>query len=127
MVYPTVPTIPTSVCPGEKFTLFDGTETPAAGLASVPFTRAPGSGQFQGMAYIATGIPAGSTYSYQVSNDPNVQANPGAANWTTPPGATFAPDANGNAAVTDDGYSTFYRIILSAYTSGAMAKVIVQR
>lgn len=128
-IYPTQFNTLTSLPPGESLTLFSGTETPSAGLASIPFSRATGAsvGPPEGMTFFCEGIPSGATLAYQVSNDPRVATNPTAAQWTTPPGATFVPDANGNAALTDIGYSTFYRILLSAYTSGAMPTVIVQR
>ena len=109
----------TALYPGDTMTLFNGTEAPAVGLASLAFERSPMASTDAGSTYSASGMPAGMTLDVQVAN---VDA---AGNYTTV--AQMTADANGNSAVTDAGRAKFARISMSAYTSGAMPIVTVQR
>ena len=110
----------TSIVPGDLvYKMFDGTETAAANLASVAIARGMGAGADNGATFYATGIPSGCTIDVQGSN---IDV---AGDYLTL--TTMSGDANGNAAYTDVGRPAFYRVLLSAYTSGAMPVVTVQR
>lgn len=110
----------TSIGVGDSFTLFDGTEAPSAGLASVAFSRAmsPGAAD-NGVTFYATGMPSDAVIEVEGSN-------------TDVDGDYLVlyamnPDTNGNAAYTDNGRPAFYRAVLSTYTTGAMPVVKAQR
>lgn len=109
-----------SLIPGEKISMFDGTETAAANLKSAAFSRGNAGGQpDSGITFAASGMPAGSVIQIQgsltdVDGDYYVIF-------------TMNPDANGNAVYTDVGYSTFYRAVLSTYIGGAMPILKAQR
>ena len=110
------------VAPGASYTLFDGTETPVLGMKSVAFARgAQGSGD-NGITFDAAGMPSDMTIDVQVSND-DVDAH-----YTTVAtlAASTSPDT-GNTAYTDVGRSAFYRLYVSAYTTGTMPTVKAQR
>lgn len=111
----------TSVVPGDSFTLFDGTETPASGLKSVAFSRgySPGASD-NGISFDCSGMPSGSVIDIQAANQ-DLDAS-----YSSVSGG-LTPDANGNATYTDVGRSAFYRAVLTTYTTGAMSKVIAQR
>ncbi len=110
----------TSIIPGDSNTLFDGPETPSDGLASVAVNRgiAPAFTD-QGVTFYVTGAASGTTVDIQGSNTDV------AGDYFTL--ATITPDENGNGAYTDTGRPAFYRAKLSAYTTGAMPVVKVQR
>ena len=107
----------TAVYPGEKFTLFDGTESPAAGVKSVAFNRAPGNGITNGQVF-TVGFPFAPTATVQIqaSND-DVEAHY----------QTLATVTTQKGYYADYGEFRFYRAVLSAYSSGSMPTVIVQR
>jgi len=110
----------TSLIPGESIVLFDGTETPSIGLASVAFARGYSpSANDAGTSFDIKGMPAGMTVDVQAANQ-----NLDAAYCSF---ITLSPDSNGNANTTDPGRSAFYRLKISAYTSGAMCVGIAQR
>lgn len=105
----------TSLGPGEALKLFDGTETAAAGLASIPFT--PVTGINPNRTYTVTGAPtSGCSVAIQNSND--------GTNWGT--FASLTPDSTGYASYTDSGTANFYRVTLATYSSGPMPVVIVK-
>lgn len=105
--------------PGESLVLFDGTETPSVGLASIAFARGTSPGGDEGSTFSLSGMPAGMTIDVQVSAFNNT------ADFTSV--ETLTPDANGNAASTDAGRSLFYRLSISAYSTGSMCTGGVQR
>lgn len=110
----------TSVVPGDSITLFNGTETPSNGLKSVAFARGYSpSGDDAGTTFNVSGMPSGMTVDVQVAGA-NVDGD-----YTSV--VTLTPDSNGNAAYTDVGRSPFFRVTISAYTSGAMPIVTAQR
>lgn len=110
----------TSLSPGDKFTLFDGTETPVSGLRSVAFSRGcnPGGGTAP-TSFTASGMASDMRIDITSAND-NV-----AADYVVQ--ITLAPDANGNASYTDQGNSEFWSGVLSTYSSGAMPILKAQR
>ena len=111
----------TAVYPGEKFTLFDGTESPASGTKSVAFNRAPGNGQTNGQVFTVTfASSATATVLVQASND-DVEAH-----YQTVATLAFA-GVTTPGYYADSGEFKFYRANLSAYTGGGMPTVIVQR
>ncbi len=113
----------TAVYPGDKYTLFDGTESPSAGLKSVAFNRAPGNGQSNGMVFAINFASAPTaTVQIQASNDDTD------ANYITISTVTFplTPAVNGSWFA-DYSEFKFYRAVLSAYSAGGMPVVTVQR
>ena len=107
-----------AIYPGNSFVLFNGTETPSAGLKSVAFSRALGNGAQAQQVFTVT-FPASPTATVviQGSND-DVEAHYQtlSGNITTQTGY-----------YADLGEFAFYRANLSAYASGGMPTVIVQR
>jgi len=111
----------TALIPGDSYTLFDGTETPSNGLASVAIVRGTAPGFTDaGITFYVTGGPAVST-TIDIQGS-NIDAD---ADYYTL--ATITPNASGNGAYTDQGRAAFYRAKISAYSSGAMPIVNVQR
>ncbi len=112
----------TSLQPGDPgMILWDGTETPASGAASVAFSRGPAvGGGDNGTSFDFTGVDAAAVVDVQVSN-----LDVDGDYYTVSGGLT--PDANGNIAYTDQGRSAFYRAILTTYVSGAMPKCVAKR
>jgi len=111
----------TSIIPGDAYTLFDGTETPENGMASVAVNRgiAPAFTD-QGITfYVTGGADPSTTIDIQGSN---IDAD---ADYYTL--ATITPNAAGNGAYTDVGRAAFYRAKLSAYSTGNMPIVTTQR
>lgn len=111
----------TALIPGDFFELFTGAEEPADGLASVAIVRgtAPAFTD-NGITFYVTGGPDASTkIDIQGSN-----IDEDGDYFTL---ETITPDTNGNGAYTDVGRAAFYRAKLSAYSTGAMPVVTVQR
>lgn len=108
---------------GRSLVMFDGTETPAIGLKSIAFARGTQGSDDAGTTFDGSGLPAGMTIDVQVANL-NVDADYHTVSTLSPSGGS--PDS-GNIAYTDTGRSAFYRLYVSAYTSGAMPIVIAQR
>ena len=110
-----------SVCIGDTYILFDGTETPEAGLKSVAFARATQGSGDNGITFQTVGMPAGSTVIIESSNE-DVDASYVAVE-------TLAPDASGNANYTDLGRSPFWRAVLGSggMSPSVMPKVIAER
>ena len=109
---------PIYLYPGQQFVLFDGTESPAAGVKSVAFERAPNYDGHPSPMVFTSVFPNAPTATLQVqaSND----------------------DVDGNYQVVqaistqqgyyyDQGEFRFYRLDLSAYSAGSMPTAIVQR
>lgn len=113
----------TSLQPGDgTLTLFDGTEAPAVGLASVAFSRGPSvGGADNGCTFDASGMGASADTVIDVQ-----AANHDIDGEYFTVGQITA-DANGNGGYTDTGRSAFYRLQLSTYTSAGMPKVTVMR
>jgi len=108
----------TSVIPGDSFTLFDGTESAANGLASVAFNRGYSPNGSNTCTFYCEGIPASCTVDIQSAND-DVEADYSTLASIT--SSTVPP------AYTDIGTARYFRAKLSAYSSGAMPVVKVQR
>ena len=109
----------TALWPGDRLTLFDGTETPVAGLTSLAFCRAEGPGGMDnGVTFQIIGVVAGSVVKIQGANA-DVEADYQDI-WTTT--GALALDN-----YTDTTRWAYYRAKLTSYTSGAMPKVLVQR
>jgi len=111
-----------SVCIGDTYILFDGTETPEAGLKSVAFARATQGSSDNGCTFYASGMPPDAVVSIQGSNE-DIDAN-----YVTL--ADITPDAAGNGAYTDVGRPPFYRAILSTWGGASpesMPRVTVER
>lgn len=109
--------------PGESLTLFDGTETPAEGLASMCFARGYSAGQAQAYStFHADGMPSDMVIDVQAANV-DAEADYHTIGQMTSENASPA----GFPFFTDDGSPAFYRLKISAYTSGSMPIVTVQR
>ena len=118
----------TCLQPSEELTLFDGTETPVLNLASIAFARGFQGSVDGGSTFNLSGMPSGMTIDVQVCSPPSggfttVAAMAAAFNSVV----TISPDANGNGSYTDIGRSALYRLLILAYTSGAMPVGVVQR
>ena len=61
----------TCLQPGERMVLFDGTETPALGLASIAFARGTQGSQDGGSTFTIIGMPTGMTVDVQVCSPPD--------------------------------------------------------
>ena len=108
----------TAVYPGDKYTLFDGTESPSAGLKSVAFNRAPGNGQSgNGMVFTVdfTSAPT-ATVQIQGANS-DIEANY----------QTLATISTQHGYYNDYAEFAYYRAVLSAYSAGGQPVVTVQR
>ena len=129
--------VPTALSPGGRLVLFDGTETPAAGLTSLPFVRAPGPAFSE----------CGTLFSCNFAANPNATLVIEASNSDVLDGLTQA-QADGSYQIlftftpaqsealagygyvdnyADIGNWKYYRAKLTAYVSGGMPTVIVQR
>lgn len=111
----------TALSPGESMTLLASTDgTPSTSTKSVSFSRAYSpSGMDGGITFNATGMHSGMTIDVQVA------AHDLDAEYL--PVTTMSPDSGNNAAYTDVGRSPFYRVKISAYTSGTMPTVTANR
>jgi hypothetical protein len=110
----------TSLIPGEQITLFSGSETAALNLKSVAFARGYSpSASDQGTTFNISGMPSGMTIDVQVASK-DIDGD-----YTSV--VTMTPDTNGNSAYTDVGRSAFFRLLISAYTTGAMPIAVAQR
>ena len=107
--------------PGDPpLTLFNGGETVAQGLASIPFQRGNSpSGNDAGSSFIALGMASDMVIDVQAANE-NV-----AASFVTTQSITA--DASGSGGTSEPGRSMFYRLLISAYSSGTMPIVTVKR
>ncbi len=113
----------TSLQPGDGvLVLFDGTEAPAVGLASVAFSRGPSvGGADNGCTFDASGMGASADTVIDVQ-----AANHDIDSEYFTVGQITA-DANGDGGFTDVGRSAFYRLQLSTYTNAGMPKATVMR
>jgi hypothetical protein len=109
------------VFPLQSFTLFDGTETPSAGVKSVAFQALPSSAPkiSAGQVFVVT-FPSSPTATVQIqaSND-DVDGH-----YQT---LTTTVTATQNSYYADYGEFKFYRAVINAYASGGMPIVTVQR
>lgn len=111
------------ISPGDRLTLFDGTETPAEGLASVAFVRGPSVSKSQAFStFMAVGMASDMVIDIQASNT-NVDADYQTIGQLTselasPPGFPY---------LTDSGSPTFYRAKITTYSTGDMPTLTVQR
>lgn len=110
----------TSIIPGDSFTHFDGTETPSAGVTSIAFSRGYSpSGDDAGITwYVQFPLASPSAVVLIQGANSNVEANYQTLDTIT--------DLQ-QAAYTDTGRAAFYRVKLSAYSSGGMPVVTAQR
>ena len=109
----------TGLWPGDALTVFDGTETAAAGLTSLAFVRCAGPSQYPfNVGFQIIGVAAGSVVKIQAS-DVDTEADYQDVWISTGP---LALDI-----YTDYSPWKFYRAKLSSYTSGAMPQILVQR
>lgn len=111
-----------SVCVGDTYILFDGTETPAEGMTSVAFARATQGSGDNGITFFASGMPGDCTVGIQAANE-DIDAN-----YLTL--AVLTGDAAGNAAYTDTGRAPFWRAILVTFGGASpevMPRVTVER
>ncbi len=110
----------TGLSPGDRMVLFDGTETPAAGVTSVAFCRAPGGPMQVPAPMVFTINYAGAVTGTVLVQGSNIDSE---ADYQT-----LSTSVNlQNDFYQDGGNFTFYRVKLSAYTSGGMPIVVVQR
>ncbi len=107
----------TALIPGEQMTLFDGTETAALNLTSVAFARGYSpSADDAGTTFRASVIPTGMIIDVQSANH-DIEAEY----------STVGTMIQSDPSYTDTGRSAFYRLKVSAYTSGAMPVCTAQR
>ena len=106
----------THIVPGQSFTLVDGTENPAAGLKSAAFHRGrTPAGEAAGQLFTVA-FPAAPTATVQIQGSyTDVDADY----------QVFATITTVLGYYPDLGQFSFYRSVLSAYTSGGMPIVSV--
>lgn len=117
---PAYGTRPVSLVPGDKWTLFDGTEAVAEGLESMAIARGYSpSGDDAGTSFFATGLAADMVIDIQAAavDDDDEYLMVG----------QITDDGNGNGAYTDIGRPGFYRAVITTYSAGDMPIVRVQR
>lgn len=114
----TSPFSPTEVVQGDKYTLFDGTETPASGTKSAAINIGVGYGK----------KPQVIVFTTQFGTSPTAEVDIQAANENVE--ASYQTIFTGGGLqqefYADQGGFAFYRANLSSYASGGMPKVIVQ-
>ena len=108
---------------GSSIKMFDGTETPAAGLKSIAFARGHQGSSDKGVTFNISGMPAGMTIDVQIASI-NVDADYSSVATLSP--SAGSPDS-GNSFYTDEGRSAFYRLYVLSYTSGTMPIAKAQR
>lgn len=111
----------TALIPGDFYELFTGAETPSNGLASVAIVRGTAP------AFTDNGITFYVTGGADTSTKIDIQGSNIDSDGDYYTLDTITPDANGNGAYTDVGRAAFYRAKLSAYSTGKMPIVTVQR
>ena len=109
----------TELSPAESLTLFDGTETPAAGLTSLAFIRGPSPSLADaGMTFQIDFLSAPTATILVQGSNIDVEADY----------ETLWPSINTQFDnYTDTTRWKFYRVKLSAYQAGGMPVVTVQR
>jgi len=109
---------PTAIVPGDNYVLFNGTETPASGTKSIAIARAEGAHD--------TGVM---TFTVQFASSPTATVSIEASNVDADASyqTIYAGAGTQQDYYADLGGFAFYRANLSAYTSGGMPTVIVQR
>jgi len=111
-----------AVCVGDTYVLFDGTETPEVGLASVAMARATQGSGDNGTTFYASGVPSDCQVGIQGANE-DIDSH-----YLT---LTVIDGADGEVgAYTDVGRAPFYRAILVTFGGGspsAMPRVTVER
>ena len=108
-----------SVSPSERIVLFDGTETPVAGITSLAFARAPGPTQVPAPIAFTMDFTAAPTVTMLIQGA-NVDAE---ASYQT----LYTKADTQHDYYQDAGNFMFYRAKVSAYVSGGMPTVIAQR
>lgn len=108
----------TALCPGDKITLFDGTETPGASVKSVAFSR----------AQTASG-DNGTTFFIQFGSAPTalVLIQSAFADVEADYQTVWSSTNTQQDAYTDVGRAPFYRAVLSTYSAGGMPVVTATR
>lgn len=115
---------------GDDFALLDGTETVATGSKSVPFARGYVPGGNLGRTYQISGCSGGTVITVQGSNgvsasDTTPTVTPTFANMDLSFNSVGLAQT-GNGALTDQGSSAFYRVIVTTFVSGDIPVVIVK-
>jgi hypothetical protein len=109
-----------SLIPGESITLFSPSDPAGVNQKSVAFARGYSpSAMDNGITFNLSGIPSAMTVDVQCAG-----ADIDGDYYTV---ATLSGDTNGNTAYTDTGRSPFYRLQVSAYTSGVMPTATANR
>lgn len=108
---------PTAIIPGDNYVLFNGTETPASGTKSIAIARAEGAHD-TGVMTFTVAFPSSPTATVAIEAS-NVDSDGSYI--------ALASITAQNDYYADQGGFAFYRANLSAYTSGGMPTVIVQR
>jgi hypothetical protein len=111
--------VATSLSPGESLTLFDGTESPAAGVTSLAFVRGPSPASDDAGTIFQTAFPTAPTATLLVQGS-NIDVE---ADYET----LYTSTSKQFDAYTDTARWKFYRLKLSAYSSGGMPVATVQR
>lgn len=110
----------TDVCPGQSYTLLDGTEDFGEVTASVAFARGTQGSGDNGISFFASGGASGGSVSIEAANE-DLDTH-----YTEV--GSISLDANGNGAYTDVGRAAFYRVKASLSGSPESGvKVIAQR
>lgn len=94
----------TDVCPGQSYTLLDGTEDFSGEvMASVAFARGTQGSGDNGISFFASGGASGGSVSVEAANE-DIDSHYTEVNQ-------ISLDANGNGACTDVGRAAFYRVV----------------
>jgi hypothetical protein len=104
-----------ALSPGDSMKLFDGTETPSAGLKSVAFNRAIAPNMLPAPLVFTVNFPlapSGSSVQIQGSND-DVDGHY----------QTLSTISTQNGYYADLGEFNYYRAVLATYSSGGMPVV----
>ncbi len=109
----------TAVSPGDRITLFDGTEAPAALVTSLEFVRAPGPTQVPAGIVFTIDFAAAPTDSLLIQGA-NVDLE---ADYQT----LFTSTNTQHDYYHDAGNFLYYRAKLNTYAAGGMPVVIAQR
>src|SRR5574337_959180 len=109
-----------ALCPGESYTLFNGTESPGAAVKSVAFARGTNPAL----------DTAGTTFTITFASAPTAQVLIQASNVDLD--AQYQTLWTSNNLQTDNftddvGRWAFYRAVLNTYAAGGMPTVIAQR
>lgn len=115
---------------GDDLDLFDGTETIVSGSKSIAFARGYVPGSNLGRTYQITGCPNGSVMTLYASNGVSASGrNPIVTPTLANMDASFnttGVSSTGNGSFSDNGSSSFYRIVCTTFAAGDVPVVIVR-